>query len=356
MTFSARVTAITQDRILPKEYDNFFDDSSFLPYRILGTGQDWGGVSLSVPVTLAKNNNGGSFSGLTSATVGTTQTRQSLTYNLKAYRISVTLPGLDQIAASGEAAQVNLISNELHNTFLSALDDVSDMLYADGSGNSNQDINGLDLLADDTDTSATIGGLSKSTYPTLQGVSTDVGGAGSLDDLSTFWFGLTSGSGVKNRPTLFVTNETVWGDLEKLILTGTVQANYNPQAYPVVTRRSKGAIKSSEFSLGYGATSLIYKGVPIVYDEKCTAQRIYGINENYLPFYSAKSPKLKAISIPNSIEGSANEAPSSETGLQWSGWKDAYLEFGDAAFVYLIGEWITTQPRRQGRLYGWTGI
>lgn len=355
MTFTPRVTAITQDRILPKEYDNFFDDASLLPYRILGTGEDWGGVSLNVPVTLAKNNNGSSFSGLTSATLGTTQTRQSMQFNLKAYRISISLPGLDQIVASGEAAQVNLINNETHNAFLSLLDDVSGMLYQDGTGNGSQDFNGLDLLADDTTTSSTIGGLSKSTYPTLSGVRTSVGGAIDLDDLATFYMGLTSGSGVKNRPTLFVTNETVWNYLEKLIITGTIQANYNPLAYPTVTRRSKGAIKASELGGGYGFTSIIYKGVPIVYDEKATTQTLWGLNENFLPYYSASSNKLKSISVPNSIE-TVNEAPSSETGLQWSGWKDAFSEFGDAAFLYLIGEWITTQPRRQGRLTGITGV
>lgn len=355
MTFSTRVTAITQDRILTKEYDNFFDDSSFLPYRILGTGEDWGGVSLNVPVTLGKNNNGSSFSGLTSATLGTTQTRQSMQYNLKAYRTSVSLPGLDQIVASGEAAQVNLINNEMHNAFLSLLDDVSDMLYSDGTGNGSQDFNGLALLADSTATSSTIGGLSKSTYPTLAGYRVASIGNVNLDDLATFWMGLTSGSGAKNRPTVMVSNETVWTYLEKLIVTGTIQANYNPQAYPVVTRRSKGAIKPSEFSAGAGATSLIYKGVPIVYDEKCTAQYLFGLNENYLPYYSAKSSKLKSINVPNAID-SVNEAPSNETGLQWSGWKDAFSEFGDAAFIYLIGEWLTTQPRRQGRLEGITGV
>lgn len=355
MTFSTRVTAITQDRILPKEYDNFFDDSSFLPYRILGTGEDWGGVSLNVPVTLAKNTNGASFSGLTSATLGTTQTRQSMAFNLKAYRISVSLPGLDQIANSGEAAQVNLINNEMHNAFLSLLDDVSDMLYEDGTGNSSQDFNGLKLLADTTATSSTIGGLSKSTYPTLQGTRTASIGNITLDDMATFYMGLTSGSGAKNRPTCMVSNETVWTYLEKLIITGTIQANYNPQAYPVVTRRSKGAIKAGEFGAGYGATSLIYKGVPIVYDEKCPSGFLFGLNENYLPYYSAKSAKLKSINVPNAID-SVNDAPSSETGLQWSGWKDAFSEFGDAAFIYLIGEWITTQPRRQGRLEDITGV
>lgn len=356
MTFSTRVTAITQDRILPKEYDNFFDDSSFIPYRVLGTGEDWGGVSLKVPVTLGKNTNGASFSGLTSATLGTTNTRQSLEYNLKAYRISVSLPGLDQVVAQGEAAQVNLIANEMHNAFLSLLDDVSDMLYLDGSGNSSQDFNGLALLADSTATSSTIGGLSKSTYPTLQGYRVASIGNITLDDMATFWMGLTSGSGAKNRPTVMVSNETVWTYLEKLIITGTVQANYNPQSYPVVTRRSKGAIKPSEFSMGYGATSLIYKGTPIVYDEKATSGYLFGLNENYLPYYSARSGKLKSISMPSSIDSVNNEAPSSETGLQWSGWKDAFAEFGDAAFVYLIGEWIGTQPRRQGRLEDITGV
>lgn len=349
MTFTNRVTAITQDVILPKEVDNFFGDNSFIPYRFVGTGDEWTGTSLKVPITIAKNTNGRSFSGMATAPVATMQTRVNMEYSLKSYRISVTIPGLDKVVNRGEEAICKLVANEMQTAFYSLLDDVSTMFYADGTGNGSQDFLGLDALADDGTTATTIGGLSRTTYSTLQGVRTSVSNTLTLDKMATFAMGLSSGSGVKNRPTEYVSDETVWNLVEKLVITGTIQANYNANGYPMVTRRSKAPIRSAELNGGYGFQSIIYRGVPIIYDEKCTAQTLWGLNDNFLTWYGAKSDDLKAISLPNAIDG-VNDMPSEDTGIQWSGFKEAFAEFGEAAFIYLIGEWITTQPRRQGRL------
>lgn len=338
------------------EVDNFFGDTSFIPYRFLGNGKEWGGETLKIPVTLGKNNNGGSFQGMTSATVGTTQVRQQMTANLKAYRHSITIPGLDKVANKGEERIVNLVSSELHNAFESSLENISNMLYSTGLGNSGMDFNGLGNLAVDSTVAATVQGLSRSTYPTLDGQYTNVGGAISLDDLATFSMDLRSGSGMKNKPTVYVCGETVWNYLEKLIITGTVQANYTATGYPLVTRRSKGAIKAAELNGGYGFDSIVYRSIPIVFDENCPSGVLWGLNENYLEFYGAKSEDLKDITIPSAIDGLANDRPTDDIGFQWSGWKDAYSEFGELAILYLLGEFVSTQPRRQGELVGITGV
>lgn len=356
MTFTKRVTSITQDVIFPQEVDNFFGDTSFIPYRFLGNGEDWGGETMKIPVTIGRNNNGGSFSGLSSATIGTTQTRDQMSVNVKAYRHSITIPGLDKIANKGEERIVNLVSAELHTTFESALENISAMLYAAGTGNASQDFNGLGNLAVDATIASTVQGLSRSTYPTLEGQYTDVGGAIALDDLATFSMDLRSGSGMKNKPTAYVCGETVWNYLEKLIITGTVQANYQATGYPMVTRNSKGAIKAAELNGGYGFDSILYRSIPIIFDEACPANVMWGLNENYLKFFGAKSEDLKTISIPQGISGTANDRPTDDIGFQWSGWKDAYAEFGELGILYLFGEFVALQPRRLGELVNITGV
>lgn len=356
MTFTTRVTAITQDLILPQETDNFFGDTSFIPYRFLGNGEEWGGETLKVPVTIGGNNNGGSFSGMSSVPIGTPQTRVQMQYNVKAHRQSVTIPGLEKIANKGEERIVNLVSADMHTAFESMLERVSDDLYDNGTGNSGQAFNGLNNLAVDSTIASTVGGLSRSTYTTLDGQVNDVAGQISLDDMATFSMDLRSGSGMKNKPTAYVCGETVWNYLEKLIITGTVQANYQAQGYPTVTRKSKGAIRASELSGGYGFDSVVFRTIPIIYDENCPNNVLWGLNENYLKFYGASSEDLKSISIPSALEGTANDRPTDDIGLQWSGWKDAYGEFGELAILYLFGEFVTTQPRRLGKLINITGV
>ena len=356
MTFTARVTAITQDRILPSETDNFFGDTSFIPYRFLGNGESWGGETLKVPVTLGGNNNGGSFQGMSSVQIGVPQTRQAMQYNVKAHRQSIAVPGLEKIANKGEERIVNMLSADIHTAFESMLERVSTDLYGDGTGNSGMAFNGFNNLLTDSTIASTIGGLSRSTYTTLNGTVTDIGGAIALDDMATFSMDLRSGSGMKNKPTAYICGETVWNYLEKLIITGTVQANYQTQGYPTVTRKSKGAIRGSELNGGYGFDSILFRTIPIIFDEACPANVLWGVNENYVTFYGAKSDDLKSITIPQGIEGTANDRPTDDIGLQWTGWKDAYAEFGELAILYLFGEFVTTQPRRNGKLINITGV
>lgn len=356
MTFTPRVTAITQDVILPQETDNFFGDTSFIPYRFLGNGEQWGGETLKVPVTIGGNNNGGSFSGMSSVQIGVPQTRTQMQYNVKAHRQSVTIPGLEKIANKGESRIVNLVSADVHTAFESMLERVTIDLYDNGSGNGGQAFNGLNNLAVDSTISSTVGNLSRATYPTLNGTVLDVGGSVALDDLATFTMGLRSGSGMKNKPTAYICGETVWNILEKLIITGTVQANYQTQGYPTVTRSSKGAIQAAQLNGGYGFDSIVYRTIPIIFDESCPAGAMWGLNENFLKFYGATSEDLKSITIPAGITGGANDRPTDDIGLQWSGWKDAYAEFGELAVLYLFGEFVTTQPRRLGKMINMLGV
>lgn len=356
MTFTKRVTAITQDVILPDETDNFFGDTSFIPYRFLGNGESWGGETLKVPVTIGANNNGGSFQGMSSVPIGVPQTRDSMAYNVKAHRQSITIPGLEKIANKGEERMVNLIDADLHTAFESMLARVTNILYADGTGTGGMDFNGFNNLLVDSTITSTIGGLSRSTYPSLNGSVVDVGGDISLDDMATFTMDLRSGSGLKNRPTAYICGETVWNFLEKLIITGTIQANYQTQGYPQVTRNSKGAVQAANLNGGYGFDSILYRSIPIIFDEACPANVLWGVNENFLSFYGAKSDDLKDITIPDGISGTANDRPTSDIGLQWSGWKDAYGEFGELAVVYLFGEFVVRRPGRQGKLINVLGV
>lgn len=354
MTFTNRVTTITQNFIMPKNYDNFFGDNSFLPYRVIGNGQSWRGTTLDIPITIGKNTLGSSFSGMQTASNGAQQTRALMSYDLRAYRIPVTIPGLDKVVNKGEEKILAMVEQEMATAFESLLEDVSDMLYGDGTGNSSQDFLGADALYDDGTSAATIGGLSRTTYTTLKGTRTASGGTISLDKLATFFMDLTSGSGLKNRPSMFSSDETTWNYLEKLIVTGTVQANYQANGYPMVTRKSKTPVGGLSGEAGF--QSILYRGVPIIWDENSTAQTLWGHNENFTGWFGAQSDDLKSIQL-TTLEGSANgDAPSTDTGLQWSGFKDSFDQFGEVAYIYLLGNWVAMRPGRLGRITGIAGV
>jgi len=354
MTFSTRVTSITQDTILPKIYDNILSDN-FVTFRFISNGKKWSGETLKRPVMLVKSTLGGSFSGLDTHSTATFNYRQTMSYDLRAYEMPVSIPGLDQLVNGVSDTQViNLVKAESEAAAMSAADDIGDMFYGDGTGNGNKDILGLDALDDDGTSVDSIGGLSRTTYTTLKGTRTASGGTLTLTKLGTLYNTISGGSASRQKPSVIVSDETVWNLYESL-LTPTVQANYNTNGYPMVTRRSSAPVAGGELRGGQGFTSVIYRGVPWVADEKSTSQTVWMLNENYLDWYGIKDPDMTQVSFGSTHEGVYSEAPSNNTGLQFSGFMKPVNQYGKVGHIYLFGNETTFQPRRQGRLTGVTG-
>jgi len=354
MTFTDRVTSITQDTILPKVFDNILSDN-FATFRFISNGKKWSGETLKRPIKLVKSTLGGSFSGLDTHSTATVESRRTMSYSLKAYEIPVAVPGLDKLVNATDAQVIDLVKAEMESAGQDALDDVGTMFYGDGTGNASKDFNGLDNLDDDGTSAVNVGGLSRTTWPTLAGTRTAWGGLMSLIKLGALHVAISGGSASKQKPSIIVSDEAVWNLYESL-LTPTVQANYNANGYPVVTRRSRGAIAAGSLKGGQGFTSLIYRGLPWVADEKSTSETVWMINENYLDWYGIKDPKMTQVSLGSTHEGVYSEAPSNFTGLQFSGMMRPVNQYGDIGHIYLFGELTTFQPRRHGRGTGATGV
>jgi len=355
MTFTTRVVGITQDKIVPKVFDNILSDS-VATLRFISNGAKWIGETLKIPVKLAQNPNGGSFSGLDTHSTAAVETRQQMSYDLRAYEMPVAIPGLDLLVnQSTETQVIDLLRTEMESSAVDALDDISDIFYGDGTGNSNKDFNGLDNLIDDGTTATNVGNLSRTTYPTLAGTRTASGGTLTLTKLATLNSAVSGGSASRQKPTMMVSDETVW-DLYESLLSPTVRANYTTNGFPVVTRRSRGPISAGELKGAAGFTSLVHRGIPWLADEKCTAETIWDINENYLSWKGIKDPDMQQVSYGGTHDGVYTEAPTSNTGLQFSGMLKPIDQYGKVGHIYLFGNLVTPQPRRQGRLTGVTGV
>jgi len=86
MNFTPRVLTTTQDKIVPKVFDNFLSDN-FVTFRFVGNGKKWVGESLKFPVKIAKNTQGGSFSGLDTHGTDAVETRQNLSFYQPAFSL-----------------------------------------------------------------------------------------------------------------------------------------------------------------------------------------------------------------------------------------------------------------------------
>lgn len=356
MTFTDRLTTVTQDEILPQVVDAVLG-GNFISFRFLSNAKRWSGETLKKPVKIAKSSLGGSFSGLDTHSTSTVDTRRMLEYDVRGYEMPVAIPGMEKAVNRTPAQVINLVRVEVESAQDDALDDVGDMLYGDGTGNSSKDFLGLDALVDDGTSVSTFGGLTRSTYdPYLDSTRTASGGTLDLDKLATLTSAVSAGGGMRNRPSVFVSNETVW-DLYESLLTPTIRENYNATGLPMVTRTSKAPIRGAELKGAAGYVALTYRGIPWVADEKSTAQTLWALNENYMFWYGLKDRDLKQINMGGgNIDGVYSEAPSKNVGFQWTGFMRPINQYGEVAHMYLLGNLVNWNAVRFGRLTGITGV
>lgn len=172
----------------------------------------------------------------------------------------------------------------------------------------------------------------------LDSTVTASGGTMALSDIDTLWNNVTSGS---QKPTVMFTTETVWSLYGQLL---------RPQE-----RIVKEASVMKGLVGGTGFSALEYNGKPIIADEKGTSQAFFMLNEDYLDFYALPYFQAKPIQYKNQIKGNDYDAPVG-LGFSWSDWIVPANSASVVGHVYFGGQFITTNPKRQGRLNGITSI
>ena len=336
--FGNRVLTTTQDEIMPRVVDTILNSNVFAT-RMLGKARKWLGETLRFPVKTAKNTTGTSFSGIDTFSTSATNNRQRLSYTPSFYQITVALP-LDELSVNqSDSKVIDLASIETTGAAQDMADDIGTLFYADGTGNSSKDFLGLAAIVDNGDTIATIGGLSRSTFTTLQSTVTASGGTVSLAKLSTLYTAVTSGT---QKPTLGVTTEAVWDLIEQLI---------SPQERIIKDEPSirRGIVGGS------GLTALFHRGVPIVADEKVTANTFFWLNEDFLHWFAMPVALTEPIKFKASIAGN-DYSNVMGLGFSWSNWIKPSNSASVVGHIYLGGNLVTDNPKRHGKLTGITSI
>ncbi|MAG45123.1 hypothetical protein CL633_04535 [bacterium] len=341
ITLGARITTTTQDFFLPKVVDTILNGNVFLT-RMLRAAKEWRGNQIKKPVKYQKGVAGGSFSGLDTFSTEVSNTRVNLVYDPAFYEIGVNIP-LTEIwtnSANSQEQVLDLIDLEIESRAQDGADELGTMAYGDGTGNSSKDLLGLEAIVDDSTNVTTIGGLSRSTYTTLQSTVTASGGTLTLAKMDTLFSAITSGS---QKPSIGYTTETVW-DLVGQLFTSQERINKDVQMI-------KGGI-----TVGGGAVAVVYKGVPILSDEKATSGVLYLLNEDYMDFFAMSTKEgTEPVNFSSQIEGNDYKAPMG-LGFSWSGWIKPSNAAALIGHLYLGGELVSWNFKRHGKLTGVTGI
>ena len=306
---------------------------------------------MKFPIKYQKSTTGGSFSGLDTFSTAKVNTRQLLSFDVRGYYQSVVLSGMDVDVNATPAGVLNLVKVEMESAQQDMIDSIGGLLYGDGTGNSNKEFLGLDAIVDDATSVGTYGTLARATYSVLNATRTASGGTLTTDLLGALYDNCARGG---KKPTLNVVPEAVWTIYEAL-LQPTVAANYSAMnGYKQVTRdrvaESRGALQGE---IGFDA--LFHRGVPVVADEKCTAQTWFMLNEEYLTWYGLKSHKYSPISIGSTTIDGVYKGGNKSVGFSWTGLKEPVNQYAEIGQIILEGNLVSPAPRYHGRLTGITG-
>jgi hypothetical protein len=349
MTFSDAVKTVTRETIVPMVSDTVLKGNVFL-LRTLGRSKSWkSGYQYDIPIKYKKSTVGGVVGIGGTLDTDRQETRVKMSFQPQRIHKPVVIDDIEAAVNQGDERVLELLSVEMDSIAQDLMDDCGDYLYA-GTGASGSSFDSILNAADDSTNFASYGGQTRSTYTTIKGYYVASVGALALSDLSTAYDAVEIG-GV--GPSLIVTTPTTWSAYEAL-LQPTVRAGYQTSGFPQVTRT--GVVSSTNALSGgdIGFNALWYRGTAFVKDEKCTAQKLFMLNENNFFWAGLDLPDYEKINTSaRNIEGP--QALPIPKGFNWSGMLRSTSQPAEVGHMYLVGNWMSDDPRRLGQCTGITG-
>lgn len=140
-----------------------------------------------------------------------TEFATTMVHNWKFCRSEVNLNVIDVDLNDSPEQTFDLVEAAMENGELSLIDDMSDQLYGDGTGNGNKDLDGLAIAVSRT---GTYGGIVRGTDSQGSSIRAAVedttGGALALATVNTHFGTCTVG---RKKPDLLVTTQTLWNKI-----------------------------------------------------------------------------------------------------------------------------------------------
>lgn len=340
--FGNIIDTVTQDLIVPKVTDNILK-GNVLTMRLLKNrraAQGYGevsGTSVNFPIKYQKSTQGGWYSGFDQFATGQTNTRVLASFTPKQLYWSVAVSGIQQAVNKGPQRVLDLLSTEMNSVADDMIDTLGDGVYSDGTGTSNKQLTGIKAAINDGNGTATYGGLSRATYTTWVSDLDSSANAVTLAELGASCDAATING---QHPTLIVTTAAIWATLEGLAM-GTLTYN-NPMggmSREYGTMTDLGVKKGQTGEAGF--TSLFFRGIPVVWDDKCTAGYIYLINENHLGLAMWPYPDFPGYVTKPEYNGFA-----------WTGLKIPTNQDATVGQFLLYGQFVTDSCRLHSYMTG----
>lgn len=270
----------------------------------------------------------------------------NMTFYAKFAATNVALAGSDLSINKTPMETLDLMKTMMRSRAQDAADDIGTFFQGYGSAYGGKAFMGLTGGVDDGAVLSTYGNLSRASYNGLNATVTASGGTISLLKVRTLANAITSGN---VAPKMAYTDYTTWAYFEQLLQP------FQRNTYSDFTTMRAGTGYESKGGIG-----LVWDGLKIYRDQKCTTGYFYLLNTDYIDFYGLNWWEGTPVSLQDKeIQGNIYQytnPASAAKAFTWTGWIKAYNQGAVNGFMIMGGELIFTDPWRNGVLTGITGI
>lgn len=273
------------------------------------------------------------------------------TFNPKMAYKPVVVANIEMVLNKGDERVLDLFETEFDSQAQSLATLMASNLYTGSGSGDNWD--SISNAADDGTNYSTYAGLSRTTYPTLDGYYLGSAGALTLNKLATAYDAVEIGM---DKPTMIATTKAIWSTYESL-LTPTVRASYTGNGYP--TMNAFGMVPSAEALKGtQGFSVLFFRGTPVIKDEQIPSGKVFLINSNYFGFKGIDMSGVDGLETLNFKKrndgvplGVPGRIPSTR-GFNFRALMHPVDQLAEVGYLLYAGNFCSTNPRLQGQLTG----
>lgn len=227
-----------------------------------------GGETIVEPLLVGENSTVGSYSGYDLIPTTPQTGISAAEYDWKQVAGVFSISGREEFQNMGSKTRViSLVESKIEQLEISMRLDVNEQLFSDGTGNGGKDIGGLAIAVENGAAWGSYGGIDSNANTYWR--NSWLAEAGALD-LASMRNVFNSASRGKSTPKLIITTQSVYEDYEALVL-------------------ANNDITRTDSKLGdAGFQNLLFKGVPMVFDEDCTTGDMYFLNPDFMRFVIGK--------------------------------------------------------------------
>ena len=217
-----------------------------------------GGTKIVEPLIYGQNTTVASYSGYDTISLAAQSGITAAEYEWKQYAASIAISGIEEAKNNGEQEIINLLEAKIMQAEESMREGFNTMFFADGTGNSGKDWNGLGNIVESGNA---VGGINSATAGNEYWRSYEENSAGALTlaQMATAYNTVSVGN---DHPDMILTTRTLFEKYESLL---------QPQLRYTDTKTADA-----------GFQNLLFKAAPVVYDTAAPAGTMFFINSKYL--------------------------------------------------------------------------